>query len=76
MLFKYRILSGIKSIIEIQIITPEAKAQDDDIILLWSLILINMGIVPNMVARPAMVVKINGYNMVSPSKVYEINGII
>jgi len=60
LLFKYLMLSGIKSIIDIQIITPDAKAHEADIILRWSLILIKMGIVPNMVASPAIRVKING----------------
>ena len=43
---------------ETQIITPPAKAQDDEIIADSFLVFIKIGIIPNNVAKPARVVKI------------------
>ena len=63
--FRYLIDSGIKSVIEIQIITPDAKLHAEDIILSLFLILINIGITPIKVDKPANEVKINGYNILN-----------
>lgn len=63
LVFKYLRDSGIKSIIDTQIMTPDAKAHELDIILLRSLTLKNIGNVPSRVAIPARVVKIKGYNI-------------
>ena len=59
--------TGIKSTTEIQIITPDAKAQDAAIKLFLFLILTNIGSVPISVDKPANKVKRKGYTL-SPSK--------
>jgi len=53
-LFKYLIDSGIRSIIDIVIITPAAN---DSAFIVIFLVFINIGIVPNNVDSPANVVK-------------------
>lgn len=67
LLLKELIASGIKSNIEIHIITAEAKEQADEIILFLFLIFTKIGIAPIIVASPANVVKIKGYNIKSPN---------
>ena len=59
--------SGIKSNMDTDNITPLAKEHAEAINLFSFLIFINIGIVPNIVDNPARVVKINGYNIFSPS---------
>ena len=56
---RYVIVSGIKSIIDTVIITPDAKLSDAAIILLLLFLFINIIIVPISVDRPASVVNIN-----------------
>ena len=60
---KYFNDSGIKSKIDTDNMMPDAKAQADEISLFSFLISKKIGIVPNMVDKPAKVVKINGYNI-------------
>lgn len=61
-------LSGIKSIIDTVIITPDAKLSADTSIL-FVFIFKNIGIVPNSVDKPASVVRINAFVfIVSPFK--------
>lgn len=62
-LLRYFNDSGIKSIMEIQIITPDANEQEAAMMVDWFLIFINIGIKPIKVAKPARDVKINGYNI-------------
>ena len=68
---KYFNDSGIKSNMDIHIITPDANAHEEDIILFWFLIFINIGIKPIRVANPAREVRINEYNIWSPNKWYD-----
>ena len=56
--------SGIKSKIEIHIITPDAKEQALDIIKSLFLILIKIGIIPINVDIPANDVRIKGYSII------------
>lgn len=55
--------SGIRSSIEIHIMTPLANEQAADMMLFCFLILINIGINPIKVATPAKEVRIKGYNI-------------
>lgn len=61
---------------ETQIITPPAKAQDDEIIADSFLVFIKIGIIPNNVAKPARVVKIKAYVIRSPNRLYDFQNII
>ena len=58
---KYFNDSGIKSRIETQIITADANEHVAAIKLLVFLIFTKIGIVPKRVAKPANIVRINGY---------------
>ena len=57
-------------------ITPDAKAQAEDINFCSFLNFTNIGISPNIVEKPAMAVKINGYIMLSPINYMNIGWII
>ena len=63
LVLKYLMDSGIRSVIDMQIITPDANAHAEEIILSLFLILKKMGIIPIRVDNPAKEVRISGYNI-------------
>lgn len=60
---RYLIDSGIKSNMEMHIITPDANEHADAIMESLFFILINIGMIPINVANPDKEVSISGYNI-------------